>query len=259
MREPEVLAVVQARAGSKGLPGKNVRMLLGKPLMAWIIEAARASRRVSRVILSTDSQEYAAIGRRHGVEVPFLRPTELAQDTSTDLEVMTHAISWLKEKEGYRPDLVLRLQPTNPTFPSHLIDAGIELLLSDPQADSVRPVTLSPKHPYKMWRWSSHLPVIEPLLSPEGSGFREPFSVGRKMLPPILVQVGAMEALRIETLLRQRSMAGKKILGLWVEDPLLTVNIDMELDFLLAEAALRKLLARAPVPASQQVGSHGPF
>src|SRR5437870_3414184 len=103
MPKGTVLGVVQARSGSKGVPGKNIRSLLGKPLMAWMIEAARRSKRIDRLVLSTDSPEYAEIGRSFGAEVPFLRPKELATDSATDLQVMTHALTWLKEKESFEP------------------------------------------------------------------------------------------------------------------------------------------------------------
>ena len=238
----EVLAVIQARSGSKGLPGKNIRPLLGKPLMAWIIEEARRCREITRLVLSTDSEEYAAIGRQHGAETPFLRPPEFATDQATDLQVMTHALRWLEEREGYRPDIAVRLQPTNPTFPAELMDAGIRMLIEDPQADSVRPVTPTPKHPYKMWRLDPSTGQITPFLDPASSGLAEPYNAGRNLLPKVYVQVGAMEAVRARVVLEQRSMAGKRVLGLLVEDPLRTVNIDTELDFLAAEAALKALL-----------------
>ena len=242
MPKPTVLGVVQARSGSKGLPGKNVRPLLGKPLMAWMIEAVRRSKRIDRLILSTDSPEYAQIGRSFGAETPFLRPKELATDAATDLDVMTHALTWLREKEGYEPEIAVRIQPTNPTFPTELIDAGIERLLAQPEADSLRPVTPSPKHPFKMWRWGSEQPWIEPFIPAEKTGFSEPYNMGRNLLPPVLVQVGAMEVVRAQVVALQRCMAGRKILGLLVENPLWTVNIDTEMDFMLAEAALRELL-----------------
>ena len=253
--EPVVLGLVQARAGSKGLPGKNIRPLLGKPLLAWMIESARQSRRINRLILSTDSEEYAAIGRDYGAETPFLRPAEYATDSATDLEVMTHAVTWLREQERYQPDVLVRLQPTNPTFPPSLIDEGIDLLLADPKADSVRPVTLSPKHPYKMWRFVREGPYIEPFIPAQTTGLAEPYNLGRNMLPRVYVQVGAMEILWRKTLLEGHSLAGKTVRSLLVEDPLWTVNIDTELDFLLAEVALQAILKRQEI--KQPVGPHG--
>ena len=246
MSKETVLAVIQARSGSKGVPGKNIRPLLGKPLMAWMITAARRAKQIDRLILSTDSPEYAQVGRAWGAEVPFLRPKELATDASTDLEVMTHALEWLRKQEGYEPDIAVRLQPTNPTFPSELMDQGIEMLLAEKSADSLRPVTLSPKHPFKMWQWSAEGRWVTPFVPVEKTGFAEPYNMGRNLLPQVWVQVGAMEVIRSSVILRQHSMAGKKILGLRVENPLWTVNIDTELDFLLAEQALKKLHQPAP-------------
>ena len=246
MAKEKVLAVVQARSGSKGVPGKNIRPLFGKPLMAWILTAARQAKWIDRLILSTDSQEYAEIGRAWGAETPFLRPKELSTDTSTDLEVMTHALEWLRQQEGYVPDIAVRLQPTNPTFPSQLIDQGIEMVLTEKKADSLRPVTLSPKHPFKMWQWSTEEGWITPFVPVEKTGFSEPYNMSRHLLPPVWVQVGAMEVVRSAVILQQRSMAGKKILGLRVENPLWTVNIDTELDFLLAEQALKALHLSVP-------------
>ncbi len=237
----KVLALIPARSGSKGVRDKNIRLLAGKPLLAWMVEKAKRAELVTRVIVSTDSERYAEIARRYGAETPFLRPAELASDVANDLQVLTHAVTWLGEHEGYRPDLVLRLQPTNPTFPTTAIDEGIRLLLDHPQIDSVRAVTPSPKHPYKMWRQAGDDGRIEPFLSRQITGFAEPFNMGRQQLPPVLVQVGAMEVLRYRTLMELHSMAGDCVLGLPIDDPLATVNIDTELDFIVAETAMQRM------------------
>ena len=255
-RTPEILGLIQARSGSKGVPDKNVRPLLGKPLMAWMLESAKRSQ-VTRLILSTDSPAYAEIGRSFGAETPFLRPKELAADNSTDWDVVSHALTWLKDQEGYQPNLVLRLQPTNPTFPTHLIDAGIQMLLSDPEADSVRPITPTPKHPCKMWTWESQGNYLKPFVDPETTGFQEPYNIGRNQLPAVYAQVGAMEVIKIQTLLEKKTMAGSQIRGLLVEDPLWTVNIDSELDFLLAEAALKILLEQNSPTSKRKEVLHG--
>lgn len=244
-KQAQVLAVIPARSGSKGLPGKNTRPLAGKPLLAWTVEKALKSRHISRVICSTNSEEYAEIARSYGAELPFLRPEALASDTATDIEVMTHAVQWLEQHEGYRPDLVLRLQPTNPTFPLQKIDEGIALLLENKEADSLRPITPSPKHPFKMWKMTRDGGFIEPLFDKTITGFDEPFNRGRQELPPAFVQVGAMEVLRYETLMQKKSMAGDKILSLMIDDPLMTINIDTDLDFLVAEIAMHHILSNS--------------
>src|SRR5687767_10622517 len=103
----EVLAIIPARGGSKGIPRKNIRLFAGYPLIAWSIAAAKRSELVTRVIVSTDDEEIAAVAREYGAETPFLRPIELAQDQSTDLPVFEHALKWLEDVEGYRPEVIV--------------------------------------------------------------------------------------------------------------------------------------------------------
>lgn len=120
----KILGVITARGGSKSIPRKNIKELGGKPLIAWTIEAAKSSGVLDRVILSTDDQEIAKVAKRYGCEVPFTRPPELAQDTTPTLPVLQHALTWLKEHEGYSPDAVMILQPTTPfRQPLHIREA----------------------------------------------------------------------------------------------------------------------------------------
>src|SRR3970282_932713 len=105
----ETLALLPARVGSKGIPRKNIRNFAGYPLIAWSIAAAKQSASVTRVIVSTDDEEIAAVARQFGAETPFRRPAEFAQDNTTDLPVFVHALKWLDEHEGYKPDVVVQL------------------------------------------------------------------------------------------------------------------------------------------------------
>jgi len=114
MPSPTALALIPARSGSKSLPHKNVREFAGKPLLAHSIDHALAARTIGRVIVSTDSEHYAAIAREYGAETPFLRPAELATDHATDLVVFQHALAWLREHEDWEPDIVVHLRPTYP-------------------------------------------------------------------------------------------------------------------------------------------------
>lgn len=138
------LAIVPARAGSKGVPGKNIRPLVGRPLLAYTAEAAAQSAVVDRLILSTDSSEIADVGRRHGLEVPFLRPASLAADDTPMLAVIEHALSIL-EADGWRPDIVVLLQPTSPLRRPDHVRAAVELLRAS-GADSVVSVVELPRH-----------------------------------------------------------------------------------------------------------------
>ena len=128
MHDPSVLAIIPARGGSKGIPGKNIRPLGGKPLIAWSIETALAATRVTRTLVSTDSEEIADIARAAGAEAPFLRPAELASDAAATEPVLIHALDWLEHHEGFVPDYVMLLQPTSPVRPAGSLDAAIEQL-----------------------------------------------------------------------------------------------------------------------------------
>ncbi len=146
---PEVLAIIGARGGSKGLPRKNVILLGGKPLIAWTIDAARGARDITRTVITTDNHEIADTARQCGAEVPFMRPDELAQDSTPGLAAVLHAVRWLDDHEGYRPDVVVNLQPTSPLRTSSDIDAAMALL-RERQADAVVSVSPADQHPYWM-------------------------------------------------------------------------------------------------------------
>ena len=136
----EVLAIIPARGGSKGIPRKNIRNFREFPLIAWSIAAAKQSELVTRVIVSTDDEEIAAVARAWGAETPFLRPAEFSQDKTTDLPVFEHALNWLAEHENYRPELVVQLRPTSPIRPRSCVDDALRILLQHADADSVRGV-----------------------------------------------------------------------------------------------------------------------
>lgn len=138
-----ILGLIPARGGSKGIPRKNIVPLAGKPLLAWTCEAALASRALSRVVLSTDNEEIAAVGRACGVEVPFRRPAELARDDTPSVEVALHAIRWLMEREGWQANVLVLLQPTSPLRLTEHIDEAIDLLLRS-GADTVVSVVKVP-------------------------------------------------------------------------------------------------------------------
>ncbi len=146
----KVLGVITARGGSKGIPGKNVKPLLGKPLIAYTIEAAKESGVFDRIILSTDDLEIADVAKEYGCEVPFMRPAELATDGTVHLPVMQHAVSWLRDHRGYEPDYVMILQPTSPLRQPFHIRGAVELILQT-GADSVLSVAEIPVHfsPYR--------------------------------------------------------------------------------------------------------------
>lgn len=131
------LAIIPARGGSKGLPGKNIKELCGKPLIAWSIKAGLGSQYIDEVMVTTDSQEIAGVARTFGASVPFLRPDELASDTATSFDVIKHAINFYENELNKRFDYIVLLEPTSPLRDKDDIDQSIEQLLSSPQAFAI--------------------------------------------------------------------------------------------------------------------------
>lgn len=208
MRPCSVLALIPARSGSKSVPDKNVRELAGRPLLAHSIEHALASRRIERVIVSTDSERYAAIARAWGAETPFLRPAALAGDDSTDLEAFLHALDWLRDHEGHEPEILVHLRPTYPYREPADIDRIVDLLLENPELDSVRTVAPAPATPYKMWTRSA-----DGRLSPVADLGNEAYNQPRQRLPAAWLQNACIDAVRSRVLREQRSMTGRHVHG----------------------------------------------
>lgn len=229
--KPEVLALIPARGGSKGIPRKNIRDFAGYPLVAYSIAAGLKASHITRVIVSTDDEEIAAISRQFGAETPFLRPPELALDQTTDLPVFVQALAWLAEHEGYRPEAVVQLRPTSPVRPVDCVDRAVEILLSHPGADSVRGVVPAGQNPHKMWRIDEH-GRMDPLLLVEG--IAEPYNAPRQALPPVYWQTGHIDAIRTSVIFEKNSLSGDVILPLMI-DPRYTVDIDNPNDWRRAE------------------------
>lgn len=229
---PQVLALIPARGGSKGIPRKNIRPFAGHPLIAYSIAAGLQAETVTRVIVSTDDAQIAEVARQYGAEVPFLRPPELAQDETTDLPVFEHALRWLAEHEGFKPDIVVQLRPTSPVRPRGLVDEAVHLLLAHPEADSVRGVVPAGQNPYKMWRIDPQSGRMRPLLTLEG--IAEPYNAPRQSLPPVFWQTGHIDVIRAQTILEKHSMSGQTILPIKI-DPRYTVDIDTINDWQRAE------------------------
>ncbi|MDE5863589.1 MAG: acylneuraminate cytidylyltransferase family protein [Lachnospiraceae bacterium] len=237
----KVLAVIPARAGSKSVPHKNIREIGGKPMLAHSIDHAKASKYINRVIVSTDSEEYAGIAREYGAEVPFLRPAEYATDTALDYDVFYHALTWLKERENYIPDIVVQLRPTYPIRKAFDIDKMIELLMENPKADSVRSMSKATEVPYKMWlkqetnlnntKAEQTLGQMRPLITE----IPECYNMPRQQLPEVYYQNACIDIFRPDVVLYKHSMSGDYILGYEMED---NYDIDTEEDF---ERAMRAM------------------
>lgn len=226
-----VLGLVPARGGSKGIPRKNIALLAGKPLLAYTAQAALAARRLSRVVLSTDDQEIADIGRACGLEVPFMRPAELARDDTPTLKVVKHAVQFFEEC-GEFFDAVCLLQPTHPLRRPEDIDACIELLELT-GADAV--VTILPVPPEHNPHW---------VYFRDPSGFLR-LSTGedtpiprRQDLPPAFHREGSVYVTRRDVIVLEESLYGRKLVGYLMDDAT-SVNVDRPEDLVRAEQLLR--------------------
>mgnify|MGYP003872125081 CR=1 FL=1 len=208
--------------------------------MAWVIEAAKASKYMTKLVLSTDSEKYAEIGRQYGAETPFIRPADIAHDKAIDIEYLSHATQWVEENEGWKPDIILRLPATSPLCTTEFIDRCIELLLENPDATSSRTVTEASKHPYKLWRIDPTGKYLQPFCPKEMTGYDEPFGMPRQLFPPCLSHTDCI-AVRYDTMMIQKSMSGSHIAFHQIKKTD-ACDIDTITDFYLAETLLKTRL-----------------
>jgi YrbI family 3-deoxy-D-manno-octulosonate 8-phosphate phosphatase len=235
MSKPEVLALIPARGGSKGIPRKNIRLFAGQPLIAYSIAAGLQADTVTRVIVTTDDDEIAEVARGWGAETPFMRPAELAQDGTLDLPVFQHALDWLAYHEDYHPHAIVHLRPTTPIRPPDLVDRSVALLLTHPEADSVRGITVAHQNPFKMWLVDGEDKPIHPLTTVPG--IDEPYNSPRQILPTAYTHTGLIDIIRPATILELNSMSGRTILPI-LFDPAYDADLDTPEDWKLAEQSI---------------------
>jgi len=226
LRDGSALGVITARGGSKSIPGKNLRDLGGRPLLAWTIEAALDSKRLDRVILSSDSEDIMSAARTLGCEVPFARPSELASDEAASIDVIHHALHALEQDYRY----VALLQPTSPFVNSADIDACLELC-SERGATSCVSVSEAPKHPHWMYQLDERQ-ILRPILE---AGSHRP--TRRQDLPSVFVLNGAIFVARTEWILSQRDFISSDTVA-HVMPSARAIDIDNEIDLLVAQALL---------------------
>ena len=229
-----VLGLIPARGGSKGVSRKNVRLLGGKPLVQWTIDAALAARALASVVVSTDDEEIALIGRGLGASVPFLRPVELAADDTPTLPVVQHAVHWL-EQRGDRFDAICLLQPTSPFRTSLEIDACVELLASS-DADAVLTIREVPQEYNPHWVYFREHDGSLRL----STGESQPVA-RRQLLPAAFHREGSVYVTRRDVVVGG-SLYGSRVIGYEILRTN-TINIDTPQDWLRAEAMTRELVS----------------
>ena len=223
----KVLGLIPARGGSKGLPGKNIRHLCGRPLIAWTIDAARASRCLDAVVVSTDDDGIAAIAASHGAEVPFGRPAELAGDNASSIDVVIHAIDLLAAA-GRVFDLVVLLEPTSPLREASDIDNGLSRMLSLGASAVVSVCRAESAHPAFMYRQRPDARLV-PFMEQQPTGLR------RQEIEPLFFLVGTLYASRIDVLKAKRSFYHEDTIAYEVPK-WKSLEIDDLDDFLMVEA-----------------------
>lgn len=221
-----ILALIPARGGSKGLPGKNIKEFCGEPLLAWSIQSAEeAQAPISRIVVSSEDGEILTVAKECGAHCPFTRPAELATDAASGLDTVLHALDWLAENESYHPEWLLLLQPTSPLRTAADIDAAFQLAL-ERDAESVMGVTEAQSHP--MWTKT---------IDDEGKLHdfidRNDSPANRQDLPRAFVVNGAMYLIKVSALRRDQSFSNEETLA-FVMPPERSVDIDTEFDFKMA-------------------------
>jgi N-acylneuraminate cytidylyltransferase len=234
------VAFVPARSGSERVPGKNVRVLAGHPLLAYAIETARQSGVFERIVVSTDSEEIAEIARWYGADVPFLRPAEYATTTSPDIEWLSFTLQELEESF----DLFAIVRATNPFRGPEVVRRGLDQLLATPEADSLRAVELVKQHPGKMWLLAEDGRTMSPLL--DQSHLDVAWHAGQyQALPPVYSQSSALEVAWTRVVAETGTREGRVVAPFFTE-AYEGFNVDDEEDWERAERLLSSGAASLP-------------
>ena len=219
-----IIAVIPARSGSKGVPDKNIKLLAGKPLIAYSIAVAKKSKLINRTIVSTDSKKYASLAKEYGAEVPFLRPAELAGDTSTDYEFVKHLLDWLKSNENCQPDYLVHLRPVVPLRDSRIIDSAIEAFINNTEATSLRSAHEMSETAYKKFEIEGNYFKAVGSDSFELDALNEPRQKYFKTYDPN----GYVDVLKTSFVLSENKIHGNRVMPLITP---MSYEIDAEEDF----------------------------
>lgn len=230
--DKEILAIIAARGGSKGLPGKNIKELCGKPLISYTIEAAKEAKYITRVVVSTDDNDIARVSKELGADIPCMRPDELATDNASSIDAVLHMVNYLKEVENYNPEFIVLLQPTSPLRNSKHIDEAIEKLL-ETKMDAIVSVCESEVSPY--WSNVFNENKLEYFIE-EGKKITR-----RQDLPNVYRMNGAIYGIKTDVFIKEKTFEPESLTG-YIMSNKDSVDIDEALDFKFAEIIMKEEL-----------------
>ena len=230
--DKEILAIIAARGGSKGLPGKNIRELCGKPLISYTIEAAKEAKYITRVVVSTDDDDIARVSKESGADIPCMRPDELATDNASSIDAVLHMVNYLKEVENYNPEFIVLLQPTSPLRNSKHIDEAIKKLL-ETNMDAIVSVCESEVSPY--WSNVFNEDKLEYFIE-EGKKITR-----RQDLPKVYRMNGAIYGIKTDVFIKEKTLEPESLTG-YIMSNKDSVDIDEALDFKFAEIIMKEEL-----------------
>jgi N-acylneuraminate cytidylyltransferase/CMP-N,N'-diacetyllegionaminic acid synthase len=231
----ETLILIPARSGSKGIPDKNIKLLGGKPLLAWTAEVLSSANLIASVtVLSTDSEQYASLGRDLGLLTPFIRPAEYAEDDTSAIAVVLHALQWFEAEYSYIPEKILWLQPTSPFRSVEIIHQAFSML-NKQQADAV--VACKEIHrnlSTLFYQQNGYLSAV---------GNNTPMQTTRQQIKPLLTPNGALYLCNTALFLKNKSFYPDKTLPL-IMNNIMSLDIDSEEDWVIAQAYIEQGLVK---------------
>ena len=228
------LGLIPARGGSVRVKNKNILNLDGRPLIDYTIKAALDCGVLDRVIVSTDSDEIRQVALASGSEAPFLRPAEIAGKDATELAFHLHAIEWLSQNQGYRPDYIVNLYPTTPFRSANSIKKAVQLVADNPQADGLRSVVKCSEHPYKMWTKDNK--YLRYFVEGDDPNVH---TLSYHLLPEVFIQNASIYIIKSNIVLTEKTTIGKTMLCFEMDETE-SVDINNPLDFEFAEFLLNK-------------------
>ena len=228
-----IVGLIPARAGSKGIPKKNIKLLGGYPLIAYSIIASKLASKIDRTIVSTDSEEFAEIARSYGAEVPFLRPKEISQDSSDSIEYVQHVMDWFQTQEKIQPEYLVLLCPPTPLRDPVLVDKAIDKILHNSKATSLRSARETQESPYKLFTIKNDFYVG---MFPDDPR-PEYYNLPRQVFPPAYHPNGYVDIIKTETVKTTTGLFGSNMLSFIMPD---VGEIDRQQDFEFVEFILSR-------------------